>query len=256
MQEGKGELGSSGLVEQVAGISQELGQLAHLERLESKDRDKLIERIRVLKSWIGRDIRLYARSFMGALDPVSMAYLDRECNLVMVDWSGNPTSRPLDRLGPDLFMAVARDSTPLLVKAIESKVEGTIERRKPKLLARVQAEKTHAFLFSRRTYHLFILNSGGDSAHIQVFVHTNDSAHRYGPFDLSHKGQKELDLGRVSKIEDSDSLPIELNCKDAGSRRYRGQSKIDLKDPEWQEISLLVAQPRRRSSTTHGDSQG
>ncbi len=255
MQEAKSELGSTGLVEQVAGIGRELGQLAHLERLESKDRNKLIKRIRVLKSWLGKDIRLYARSFIGALDPVSMAYLDRGCNLVMVDWNGNPTSQPLDRLDPDLFMAVARDSTPLLVKAIEAKVEGRTGRLKPRLVARVQAEKAHTFLLGRRTYRLFILNSGGDTTHIRVSVHTNDSAHRYGPFDLGRDGQTELDLGRVSKVEDSHSLPIEVHCKAADSRRYRGESKIDLKDPEWQEISLLVAQPRRRSSTNRGDSQ-
>jgi len=244
----RGDRGSSGLVEQVAGIGTEVGQLVHLEKLESKDREKLIERIRALKSWLGRDIRLYARSFVGASDPVSMAYLDRDCNLVMVDWHGNPTSQPLDRLRPELFMAVARDSTPLLVKAIEAKVEGTMRRRRPKLVARIHGVKERSFIFGRRKYRLLVLNSGGDSRQIRVMVNSKEESRRYGPFSLGRNGQREIDLGRVSGAEDSYSLGIEVNCKDGDSRRLRGQSKIDLKNSGWQEIPISPVRSRRSSA--------
>jgi len=232
-------------MDQFADISREVVNIARLAKLEAKEKKKLIGLIEALRPWVDKEIRLDVRRFGEIFKGVSKAYLDRKCNLVLADWSGKLNSRTLESLDPKVFLAVLRDTAPQMLDIVSARSEQIITSRKPKISARMHEER-EGFIFGKRVYSLEILNSGGDSKSIQVYVHSNGTERRYGPFKIPRNVQTKIDLSRQEGIGDHSELGIRLICKGSDERRYGGTIMLPRGKSDWGEILLSPIQPQKR----------
>ena len=221
----------------------ELGELIDLAEVESKQRRELIQAIGVIHAWLGQQIRLEVRRWGGILKDVSAAYLGQEGTLVTLDWRGNATTRALEQLDPRIFSAVVQDAASRLLTSVSAKVTETNKWRKPEIKARVKSDEGGFLGIGRRLYSLSLANSGGSSRDLRVSLRTTQRAHGYGPLRLRRDGEVALDLRRVTELESTDRLPVEINCEDVGQKHFHGAVKLRIKSRGWQKIPLSEVQP-------------
>ena len=231
------------VVERFEVMGAELGELVDLAKVETKQRRELIQTIGVVHAWLGQQIRLEVRRWGGILKDVSAAYLAREGTLVTLDWHGNPTTHALEKLDPRVFSAVVQDAATRLLKSVSAKVTETNRWRKPEIRARVQSDEGGFLGIGRHLYSLSLANSGGSSRDLRVSLRTTQRAHGYGPLRLRRDGEVALDLRRVTELESTDRLPVEINCEDVGQKHFHGAVKLRIKSRGWQKIPLSEVQP-------------
>jgi len=221
----------------------ELGELIDLAEVESKQRRELIEAISVIHAWLGQQIRLEVRRWGGLLKDVSAAYLGQEGTLVTLDWRGNATSHTLEQLDARIFSAVVQDAASRLLISVSAKVTETNKWRKPEIKARIKSDEGVFLGIGRHLYSLSLVNSGGSSRDLLVSLRTTQRAHEYGPLKLRRDGEVALDLRRVTDLESTGRLPVEINCKDSGQRLFHGVVMLKIKSNGWQKIPLSEVQP-------------
>lgn len=231
------------VVERFEVMEEELGELVDLAKVESKQRRELIQTIGVVHAWLGQQIRLEVRRWGGILKDVSAAYLGREGTLVTLDWHGNATTRALEQLDPRIFSAVVQDAASRMLRSVSAKVTETNKWRKPEIKARVQSDEGGFLGIGRHLYSLSLINSGGSSRDLRVSLRTTQRAHGYGPLKLRRDGEIALDLRRVTELESTARLPVEVNCKDIGERLFHGAAMLKIKSRGWQKIPLSEVKP-------------
>ena len=177
---------------------------------------------------------------------VSTAYLGREGTLVTLDWRGNATTRALEQLDPRIFSVVVQDAASRLLRSVSAKVTETNMWRKPEIKARVQSDEGGFLGIGRHLYSLSLVNSGGSSRDLRVSLRTTQRAHGYGPLKLRRDGEIALDLRRVTELEGTTRLPVEVNCKDVGERLFHGAAMLKIKSRGWQKIPLSEVQPTEK----------
>ena len=221
----------------------ELGELIDLAEVESKQRRELIQAIGVIHAWLGQQIRLEVRRWGGILKDVSAAYLGQEGTLVTLDWRGNATTRALEQLDPRIFSAVVQDAASRLLTSVSAKVTETNKWRKPEIKARVKSDEGGFLGIGRHLYSLSLVNYGGSSRDFLVSLRTTQRSHGYGPLKLRRDGEVALDLRRVTELESTGRLPVEIDCKDVGQRLFHGAVMLNIKSRGWQKIPLSEVQP-------------
>ncbi len=236
----------AGVVDQLLRVQAELGRLTRLATVESAEREELVAMIKQLQAWVKSEVRLDVESlgppFVGDKD----VYLDVECNLVIVEETDEIVKKALDVLDPALFLIVAREVTPRLLKIVSAKVSSIMEPPKPSLRVMLLAGKK-GFDFRRHPPHFFIMNGGGEAREIGVSVRprytvgTYGRSKVYGPLRLDRNQQAELHLQKIKDADPFTSLLVEVACKAPDGRVYRGRTTLTVENHQWLEIALSTA---------------
>jgi hypothetical protein len=233
------------LVDRLIRVQAELGRLAKLATIESAEREELVAMIKQLQAWVKTEIKLDLASLGQAFSGDKEVYLDAECNLVVVEESGEVVKKALDLLDPALFLVVAREVTPRLLKTISSKATAIAEQP-PSIHVIVLAGKKGAD-FKKHRPHFFIMNSGGIaqdlglSARPRYSVGTYGRPKVFGPLKLDPNQQVELVLDKFEEADFFTSLMIEVACKGLDGRTYRGRATFSVDNHDWQKIALSTS---------------
>jgi len=231
------------LVDHLVRVQAELGRLAKLATIESAEREELVAMIKQLQAWVKREIKLDLASLGQAFSGDKEVYLDAECNLVVVEENGEVVKKPLDLLDPALFLVVAREVTPRLLKTVSGKVTEITEPPKPSIHVIVLAGKKGSD-FKKHRPHFFVMNSGGAAKDLGLSVRPRYSIGTYGrpkvfgPLKLDPNQQIELQLDKFEEADFFTSVLIEVACKAPDGRTYRGRATFSVENHQWQEIIL------------------
>ncbi len=246
MSEGVKDQSKAGVVDQLLRVQAELGRLTRLATVESAEREELVAMIKQLQTWVKSEVRLDIESlgtpFMGDRE----VYLDVECNLVIVEGTGEIVRKALDVLDPPLFLIVAREVTPRLLKIVSAKVSSIMEPPKPSIRVILLAGKK-GFDFRKHPPHFFVMNEGGEARELGVSVRprytvgTYGRSKVYGPLTLVRNQQVELHLQKFKDADPFTSLLVEVACKAPDGRVYRGRTTLTVENHQWLEIPLSTS---------------
>src|SRR5207244_9593273 len=114
--------------------------------------------IKQLQAWVKSEVKLDLASLGQAFSGDKEVYLDPECNLVIVEEGGGVAKKPLDLLDPALFLIVAREVTPRLLKIVSAKVTAIMEKHKPSIRD-ILLEGKKVSDFRKQHPHFFIMIS-------------------------------------------------------------------------------------------------
>ena len=246
MKEDETDKSKPALVDHLVRVQAELGRLAKLASIESAEREELVAMIKQLQAWVKREVKLDLASLGQAFAGDKEVYLDAECNLVIVEENGYVVKKALDLLDPALFLVVAREVTPRLLKTVSGKVAEITEQPKPSIHVIVLAGKKGSD-FKKHRPHFFMMNSGGTAQDLGLSVRPRYSVGTYGrpkvfgPLKLDPNQQIELQLDKFEEADFFTSVLIEVACKAADGRTYRGRATFSVENHQWQEIPLSTS---------------
>ena len=236
------------VVEHLVRVQEELGRLGKLAKIELAEREEFVAVIREFQTWVKSEVKLDLQSLGYAFVGDKEAYLDADCNLVIVGEKGGITKKPLEQLDPALFLIVARAATPRLLKLISSRTSPVKEQPKPPAIRVILlAGKKASDSGSGGTHHFFVMNHGGEVQELVVSVRpmfsigTYGRADAYGPLKLRSGEQIELNLRQPKESTGLASLAIEMACKGVDGRVYRGRSALLVESRQWLEIDLSAS---------------
>ena len=246
MKEDETDQSKPAVVDNLARVQAELGRLAKLASVESAEREELVAMIKQLQAWVKSEVKLDLASLGQAFSGDKEVYLDAECNLVIVEEGGGVAKKPLDLLDPALFLIVAREVTPRLLKIVSAKVTAIMEPPKPSIRVILLAGKKGSD-FRKHRPHFFIMNSGGTAQDLGLSVRPRYSIGTYGrpkvfgPLKLDPNQQIELQLDKFEEADFFTSVLIEVACKAPDGRTYRGRATFSVENHQWQEIPLSTS---------------
>jgi hypothetical protein len=235
------------VVEHLLQVQEELGRLGKLAKIESAEREEFVAILREFQTWVKTEVKLDIQSLGYAFVGDKEAYLDAECNLVIVGERGGTVKKPIEQLDPALFLIIARAATPRLLKLISSRTTPVKEPPplKPSLRVILLAGKK-ASDSKIGPHRFFVMNHGGEVQELVVSVRpmysigTYGKADAYGPMKIKSGEQIELNLHQPKESEGLTSLAVEVACKGADGRVYRGRSAIVVESHQWLEIELVA----------------
>jgi len=234
------------VVDHLVRVQAELGRLAKLATIESAEREELVAMIKQLQSWVRTEVKLDVSSLGQAFSGDKEVYLDADCNLVVVEEHGGVVKKPVDLLDPALFLIVAREVTPRLLKTVSAKVAAIMEPPKPSIRVIILAGKKGSD-FRKHPPHFFVMNSGGAAKELGLSVRprygigTYGRPKVYGPLTLNPNQQTELKLDKFKEADVFTSLLVEVACKAPDGRTYRGRATFSVDNHLWQEIALSTS---------------
>ena len=232
------------VVDHLVRVQAELGRLAKLAKIESAEREELVAMIKQLQTWVKGEVKLDIPSLGQAFAGDKEVYLDAECNLVILEEHGGVVKKPIDLLDPGLFLVIAREVTPRLLKLVSTKVSTAMEPPRPSIRVILLAGKEGSD-FRKHTPHFFVMNAGGAAKDLGLSVRPRYSVGTYGPpkvygpLTLNPNQQTELKLDKFKGVDIFTSLLIEVACKAPDGRTYRGRVTFSVENHLWQEIPLL-----------------
>jgi hypothetical protein len=246
LKEDETDKSKAAVVDQLVRVQAELGRLAKLATIESAEREELVAMIQQLQAWVKSEVKLDLASLGQAFSGDKEAYLDAECNLVVIEEGGGVAKKALDLLDPALFLIVAREVAPRLLKMVSEKATGIMEQPKPSIHVIVLAGKKGSD-FKKHRPHFFVMNSGGAAQDLGLSVRPRYSIGTYGrpkvfgPLKLDPNQQTELALDKFEEADFFTSLLIEVACKGPDGQTYRGRATFAVNNHDWQKITLSTS---------------
>ena len=231
------------VVDHLVRVQAELGRLTRLAKIESAEREELVAMIKQLQAWVKSDVKLDVPSLGQAFSGDKEVYLDAECNLVILEDQGGVVKKPIDLLDPPLFLIIAREVTPRLLKLFSAKVAVSMEPPKPAIRV-ILLEGKKGSDFRKHPPHFFVMNSGGLAQDVGLSVRPRYSIGTYGrpkvfgPLKLNPNQQTELQLDKFKEADVFTSLLVEVGCKGQDGKTYRGRATFSVDNHQWQEITL------------------
>jgi hypothetical protein len=233
---------------QPARIAELFSKCRELAAREEREMAKIRGAILPLLSYVEEPILLRPSDLGLSFEGLRSMTLQSGGRVVATDVHGLTASRSLDDFKSSECLAILKVALPEIKRLVAEKERAA--RVKPALSMKLTLRGQRR-IFDTRSYHLVVLNEGGDCKSLSVSVGLSDGTMEpRKERDLDRGMRVELDLGKLFKdVEGLDRLSLRVECMDVDGREFVGVGSLPV-DGTWHEQSLMKKSwvgPARRS---------
>ena len=227
--------------QQPAKIADLFSKCSQLTAQGEKEREKIVGTMTPMLAWLDEPVVLRPGSLGGAFEKFRSVTLEKGATVVMTDFGGRVSSRPLQKFGTEECLAVIQDAFPELQRLVADKRRSATVR--PILSMKVLLGGQR-FIVDMRSYRLLVSNSGGDCSGLRISAELPDGRNKdYRERDLSRGGRIDMDLGLLKELRGADSLRLHFECKDVDGREFCGAESLGLDGERLHEAALSRKAP-------------
>lgn len=226
----------TGLTVKPAKIAELFSKCKEIAAQEEREMAKIQGVILPLLAYVEEPILLHPAQLGPSFQGARSVALKAGARIVTTDVHGLTSTVPLAAFEANECLAILRDVLPELKRLVAEKERAT--RIKPAIAMKLVLAGQRRIL-DTRSYHIVILNSGGDCRSLTVGVGLGDgSVEPRKEHDLDRGMRMELDLGVFKEVEGLESLNLKVECKDVDGREFVGVGSLPV-DGTWFEQALM-----------------
>lgn len=238
-----------------AKIAELFSKVNQLAAQEEREMAKVQGAVLPLLSYVEEPIFLRPSDLGLSFEGLRSVTLQAGGRVVATDVHGLTASRPLVDFKPAECLAILKVAFPEIKRLVAEKDRAA--RVKPALSMKLTLTGQRKII-DTRSYHLVVLNQGGDCKGLNLSVGVPDGTLQpRKERDLDKGMRMELDLGFFKEAEGLDRLSLKVECMDVDGREFVGVGSLPV-DGTWHEQSLMKKfwlGPMRRSYGMTSSSQ-